>query len=76
VNVLAGTVLACLLLGAVAYGLMALRRRSRRGTGARDVASAQRRYLVENWSAVEEAAARSGMDAEQIAEVRRRLLGA
>jgi hypothetical protein len=57
----------------VAYGL---RRRLLGGASSGDVAAAQRNFMVSNWSEVESAAARSGMSADEIAEVRKRLLGA
>jgi hypothetical protein len=57
----------------VAYGL---RRRLLGGASSGDVAAAQRNFMVSNWSEVEAVAARSGMSADEIAEVRKRLIGA
>lgn len=56
----------------LAYGL---RRRLLSGTSSADVAGAQRSFMVSNWSEVEAAAARSGMNPDEIAEVRKRLIG-
>lgn len=72
----AATVLLGLLGVVVAFGLSAVRRRMRGDGPAGDVAAAQRNYLASNWSEVEAAARRGGMDDAQIAEVRRKLLGA
>ncbi len=74
-SVLGATVLVAVLLAAAVFGLVVMRRRLRGSAGAADVAAAQRRYLASNWLDVEAAAVRGGMDAEQIAEVRRELLG-
>jgi hypothetical protein len=76
VNVgLATAVISILVTGFVflAYGL---RRRLLGGASSGDVAAAQRNFMVSNWSEVEAAAARSGMSSDEIAEVRKRLLGA
>jgi hypothetical protein len=59
-----------------AVGLTMLRHRLRSGgPSGVDVAASQRRYLAENWSEVEAAALRSGMTADELATVRRNLLG-
>ena len=59
-----------------AVALSALRRRFRsHGPSGADVAASQRRYLAENWSTVEAAALRSGMTEDELATVRRNLLG-
>lgn len=70
-------VLLIVLVPAAAYAVSWYRRRANDEDGSvGDVAAEQRRYLVSNWAAVEAAAARSGMEPEQIAEVRRKLVGA
>jgi uncharacterized protein YpuA (DUF1002 family) len=70
-------VLLIVLVPGAVYAVSAYRRRvHEEGVVTGDVAEDQRRYLAANWSAVEQAAARSGMEPEQIAEVRRKLLGA
>jgi hypothetical protein len=72
----AATVLVSVLGIVAAFGFSALRRRVRGDGAVGDVAAAQRNYLASNWHEVEAAARRGGMDDEQIAEVRRKLLGA
>ena len=74
-GLLGATLLLLAVLTAAVFGVGALRRRTRGGTNAHSVAEAQKSYLASNWDAVERAAARGGMDAEQIAAVRRKLLG-
>lgn len=70
------TFVVCAVITVAVFGTHALRRRLRGGgvSGA-DVAASQRRYLAANWSEVEAAALRSGMSADEIAAVRRNLLG-
>jgi hypothetical protein len=70
-------VLLIVLVPAAVYAVSSYRRRVQDdGPVTGDVAAEQRRFLAANWSAVEQAAVRSGMEPEQIAEVRRKLLGA
>jgi uncharacterized membrane protein len=69
------TILLCLVLTGAVVGIAVLRRRTRDTGRGGSVAEAQRRSLAANWDAVERAAVRGGMDAEQLAEVRRRVLG-
>jgi hypothetical protein len=76
VSLSAATVLVCVLVAVAAFGISSLRRRLRGEGQVGDVAAAQRNYLASNWHEVEAAARRGGMDDEQIAEVRRKLLGA
>jgi hypothetical protein len=45
-------------------------------TSSRDEARAQRKYLVSNWEMVERAARESGMTAEELDEVRRKIFAA
>jgi hypothetical protein len=68
-------VLLILLVPTLVYGLSWYRQRAGEQRHVADVAAAQRGYLVSNWAEVEAAAAKSGMDPEQIAAVRRKLVG-
>jgi len=74
-GLLGATILLGLVLTAAVFGIAALRRRTRDAGRDGNVAEAQRRFLASNWADVERAAARGGMDPEQLAEVRRKLLG-
>ena len=70
------TVLLGLVVTAAVFGIAALRRRTRAAGRDGNVAEAQRHFLASNWADVERAAARGGMDPEQLAEVRRKVFGA
>jgi hypothetical protein len=75
VGLLGATLLLLAVLTAAVFGIAALRRRARGDAVARDVAESHHTFLASNWDAVERAAARGGMDAEQLADVRRKVLG-
>jgi hypothetical protein len=74
-SLLGATVLLLVVLTAAVFGLASLRSRFRNGT-RRQAADSQRRLLAANWDAVERAARHSGMNTDEIAEVRRRVFGA
>ena len=75
-SIAAMTLVVCVLLTVGVFGVYALRRRLRgSGPSGADVAASQRRYLASNWREVEAAALRSGMTSDEIAAVRRKLLG-
>jgi hypothetical protein len=76
VNVGSATAVISILVTGLVFVAYGLRRRLLGGASNADVAAAQRNFLVSNWSEVEAAAARSGMNADEIAEVRKRLIGA
>jgi hypothetical protein len=76
VNAGIATAVISILVAALVFFAFTLRRRLLGGPSTGDVAAAQRNFMVSNWSEVESAAARSGMSADEIAEVRKRLLGA
>jgi len=70
------TLLVCVIGVVAAVGTSVLRRRLRGdGLSGADVAASQRRYLASNWHEVEAAALRSGMTEDEVANVRRKLLG-
>jgi len=70
------TVAVCFAVIVGAFVVSALRRRLREGEpGGGDVAASQRHYLAANWAEVEAAARRGGMTPDEIAAVRRNLLG-